>query len=160
MSNEKQVSLGEVAPERAVGLLGQESGRESTASDVESAIPKFEEKAYTYFTARHGVVAGDLVIQFFLPKVAVEAAKKGDATSQRKWESFWLETFRDQLSPVAKSYFHAEYPHLVAKYTEEVASWWFRARGYGDSVAPMALAEGFELRLNEALALALTTAQS
>lgn len=160
MSSERQVSLGEIAPERATSLLQQEVQTESSVEEVENAVPKFKEKTYRYFTAKHGVVGTDLVIQFFLPKEAEEAARKGDATAQRRWESFWLETFRDQLSPVAQSYFHTDYPHIVAKYTEELASWWFRAHGFGETMDPVALAEGFELLLHEAVSGALTGGRS
>ncbi|MFA5436040.1 MAG: hypothetical protein WC372_08395 [Candidatus Neomarinimicrobiota bacterium] len=160
MSSERQVTLGEIPPEQATSLLHQEVQREHNVAEVENAVPKFEEKVYRYFTAKHGVVGADLVVQFFLPKEAEAAAKKGDATAQRRWESFWLETFRDQLSPVAQSYFHTDYPHIVAKYTEELASWWFRARGFGETMDPKALAEGFELRLHEAVLQAVNGGRS
>jgi hypothetical protein len=149
MSNERQVALVDVDPRVIPGLLSRE--REYTSTEVGEAVPKFEEVQYNSFIAKHGVVGRDLVVQFFLPKSGEEALRTGDTRLQRQWEFFWLERFRDLLSPVAKEYFRLEYPQLQAKYTEELASWWFRARGLGETVAPLVLAEGFERQLDAAL---------
>jgi hypothetical protein len=151
MSNERYVELGELGEKEGAYALGTEAVlTEGHISQVEEAVPQFIEKKYECFTAKHAVVGHDLVIQFYLPEAAGDL-KTADARVQRQWESFWLEAFRDALSPVAQEYFQAEYPRLVAKYTEELASWWFRARGFGDSMSPLELAEGFERRLNDRL---------
>jgi hypothetical protein len=140
-----------VENDRAVSLLHSEVQLvEGSMSDVEQAIPQFETRSYPCFVAKHAVVGNDLVIQFYLPEAAGNL-RTSDAKMQQRWASFWLETFRDALSPVAKEYFAAEYPTLVAKYTEEVASWWFCARGFGQTMVPQELAENFESKLNSYL---------
>lgn len=150
MSDERTVVLGEVPPDEALRSLQLSSKDEHTIEEVGRAVPVFKEVKLPEFRAQHAVVSGDLVIQFFLP-VPAEELKRADAKVQQRWATYWLEAFPRQLSPVAKLYFQADKPRLVAKYTEELASWWFRARGFGDGLDPDGLAEGFYKRLAEAL---------
>jgi len=152
MSNdERTVQLTGVSREVATRMLGEE-GRmvEGTEEDVARAVPDFRRVNYPSFVAEHAVINGDLHVHFFLPTEAGDL-KRADANLQRKWEAYWLETFPKFLSPVAKEYFQSDKPRLVAKYTEEVASWWFCGRGYGDALNPDELALGFERALDGAL---------
>lgn len=150
-TNERTVQLTGMSESEALGTLHQEGVMvEGTADDVAGAVPKFERIQYRMFTAEHAVVNDDLHVHFFLPEEAGDIEKAG-AREQESWKAYWLETFRDALSPIAKSYFQADKPRLVAKYTPEVASWWFCARGYGDALNPLELARGFERTLDDAL---------
>lgn len=121
---ERRVVLGEVPEDDARRLL-------SGASDVaiaEEAIPRFTKVTYQSFRAEHAVIRGDIIIHFFLPKHAVVDSPE----SRQAWMSYWLKTFPTKLDPVAQQYFETGYPRIMAKYTEEVASWWFKAQGFGE----------------------------
>ena len=56
---------------------------------------------------------------------------------------------------MAEEYFQATYPRLKAAYTEEQASWWMRAYGFGQLLDPHKFAYGFFDKLDEALDAAL-----
>jgi hypothetical protein len=155
-SEERTVQLQGVDADKAAGMLSSESRMVAgTKDDVVRAVPRFIESDRPEFFAKHTVIDGDLVIQFFLPK-AVGDLRKADANQQKRWEAYWLQHFPKVLSPVAKEYFQADKPRLVAKYTPEVASWYFRARGFGDALSPAALADGFYEALSGKLSLAGT----
>lgn len=149
--DERTVQLTGMSRTEATQLLREEGSMvEGTADDVARAVPEFKKVSYPSFVAEHGVVNEDLHIHFFLPEGAGDL-KRADANLQKRWGTYWLETFPKYLSPVAKAYFGSDKPRLVAKYTEEVASWWFCGRGYGDALNPEELACGFERALDEAL---------
>ncbi len=77
---------------------------------------------YTTFRAEHMMLEGDIVIHFFRPK--------------GQDDDYWKDKFADGMNEVAQKHFHATYPQLVAKFTEDdgagnsLDSWWFRARGF------------------------------
>ena len=145
MESDRVVSLKSLTEEQARGVL---TGAEDIALS-EQSIPRFTMRSYSVFRAEHAVVDGDLVMHFFLPE-GVDL-KKADPSLQRWWELYWLKTFPEKLDSVARSYFGAGKERLEARYTEEVASWWFRGRGFGQSLDPSALAEGFERALDSAV---------
>jgi len=151
MSNERSVSLGELSPTEATASLGREISRETTAEQVLEGAPKLTSRSFSGFRADYGVVEGNLVVHFYLPSGLAEALKKADPRYQQQWEVYWLRTFPDVLSPVAKRYFRADTPRIVAKYTEELASWWFCAKGFGDAIDPDALLLGFLQKMDEGL---------
>ncbi len=68
---------------------------------------------------------------------------------------YWLELFPACLDAGARDFFLAEYPRLMAKYTEELESWWFKACGYGHVIDPDAFAvkflKGLDSRVDDAL---------
>jgi hypothetical protein len=74
-----------------------------------------------------------------------------DVREQKAWSAWWCGTFPDVLSSVAQEFFEVEYPRVVAKYTEEVASWWFAARGFASSMDPQKLLEVFLQKMDSAL---------
>ncbi len=150
MSNERSVQLSGVQQERAPGLLHTEGQLQTTAGNVSDSIPKFHEVKLKNFRARHAVVDDNIVIHFYLP-VSEEELKRADPRAVALWETWWLEKFPLVLSPVAQDYFSATIPRLVAKYTEEEASWWFRASGFGATMNPRRLAELFLERLDAQL---------
>ena len=148
-SNERTITISGLPHEDAVAKLGDETGG-GVEEDVERAVVKFTEKSYQSFRVEYASVAGDLVIHFFLPKAAGDL-EKAQPSQVRFWESYWLEKFPAVLSPAAQEYFEADKPRLAAKYTEELASWWFRAQGFGDSLDLTALAEKFFGKLDSLL---------
>lgn len=148
---ERTVQIGGVAEDRAAGMLHTEGQMTAgTEEDIRRAVPDFTEIELPTFKAKWAVVNGDLQVQFYLPAGAPDLKRAG-ANEQRRWEAYWLKQFPNALSPVAKKYFQADKPRLVAKYTDEVASWWFCARGFGEAVSPSALAEGFAAALDAEL---------
>lgn len=152
-SDERTVQLQGVDADKAAGMLHTEGQLvEGTEEDIARAVPKFVESARAEFIARSAVVDHDLVVHFFLPRAAGDL-KKADANQQKRWEAYWLEQFPQVLSPTAMEYFQADKSRLVAKYTPEVASWWFRARGFGDALDPVALVDGFYVALCGRLSL-------
>jgi hypothetical protein len=150
MSNDERVVTIQGLPhEQAVSQLQGELG-EGVEEDVERAVIQFTEKSYKSFRSEYTSVNGDLTIHFFLPAAAGDL-KTASPTQIRQWEVYWLKTFPEALSPTAKEYFQSDKPRLVAKYTEEVSSWWFCARGFGDSLSLSTLAERFFEKLDAAL---------
>ncbi len=71
---------------------------------------------YTTFEAEHGVDGADLVFHFFPSK---EYPK-------------WPTGFAQALEATAMAYFNVGQPTLTAAFTEEMNSWWLRARGFAD----------------------------
>jgi hypothetical protein len=150
MPDERTITIQGMSHEQAVSQLSGEMA-EGVEEDVERAVVKFTEKSYRSFRGEYTNVAGDLTIHFFLPAEAGDL-KTATPSQVRYWEAYWLQKFPDTLSQVAREYFQADKPRLVAKYTEELASWWFCARGFGDSLSLSMLAEKFFERLDASLA--------
>ena len=139
--------------DKAAGMLHTEGQMvDGTEEDVARAVPKFTESKRPEFTARFAIINDDIVIHFFLPGEAGDLQRAG-ANQQKRWEAYWLEHFPKVLNVVAQSYFQADKDRLLAMYTPEVASWYFRARGFGDAVAPSVLVDGFYVELSGKLSL-------
>jgi len=98
--------------------------------DVARGVPNFKQQSFGSFKAEYAVIDGDIVIHFFLPA----QARVDTREEEQRWMQYWLGRFADVMDRTAREYFEAEHPRLVAKYTEEVASWWFCARGFGSNV--------------------------
>jgi hypothetical protein len=105
---------------------------------------------YTGFNAEYAWVDDDLVIHFFMPPEATSSTSPRVAPAST-WLKWWTETFARCLDETAREFFSADYPRLVAKYTEELASWWFRAHGYGSVLVPDVFALEFLRRLDVAI---------
>jgi hypothetical protein len=99
-------------------------------------------REYTTFAAEVAVTDGDLVYHFYV-------TDEVNALSQPN--KYWLETFPRVLDQVARAYFNAEFPSLKAAYTEEKASWWLRAFGFGMVLNPHKRAYGLFDLLDAAL---------
>lgn len=96
----------------------------------------------TTFAAEVAITEGDFVYHFYVtPEVNA-------GTDPHK---YWLETFPQILEQTAKEYFKAEFPRVRAAYTEEKASWWMRAFGFGMVLDPHKLALSFCDALDSAL---------
>lgn len=104
---------------------------------------------YTTFRAELAIADGDLIFHFYVT---------GEVNALREPKKYWLEFFPAVLEPVAKTYFNAEFPRLKAAYTEEQASWWFRAFGFGHVLEPHKFAYGFLEKLDAALDEAISKA--
>jgi len=116
-NQDRKVEL--TGPEGANDAMGMLRNQSQSMGITEDAIPKFKQvKDYTTFNAEHAMIGGDVVVHFFRPK----GVKVDDV--------YWKETFANALSAAAQEHFQAGYPRLAAKFTEEVDSWWFRARNY------------------------------
>jgi hypothetical protein len=145
----QHVGLGAVKEDVAVQVLGGE--KEQRVSSVEASVPRFVSMDFPEFTAEHAVNGPNLVIHFFLPPWARALSERGDTTTIRQLQTYWIQDFPQVLSPVAIAYFQANAPQLEARYTAEVASWWFLARGFGQVLDPQALASGFYAALRTRL---------
>ncbi len=99
------------------------------------------------FRAEYALKDQDLVVHFFLPSNVTEHT----AHQYRDW---WLQKFPLLLDQVAQSYFEEGPPRLSAKYTEEMASWWFKAQGYDHLLNPLGYLEKFLVALDDACAAA------
>ena len=105
----------------------------------------------TTFRGEVAVLGADFVYHFF---VNAEIQAMADP------KKYWFETFPEVMSATAQSYFKSDHPRLVAAYTEEQASWWFRANGFGLVLGPQKLALGFCDALDAALDAALKTSST
>lgn len=134
---ERTVVLGEAEPEKAVGVLGAEGG--TRLSDVAEAIPVFKNVSFNGFKAEYSLAGDDLVIHFFLP------------SSRKVTEWYWKDGFAGVLNEVGQEHFQATKPRLVAKYTEEMQSWWLKAQGYGYIIDRDAFVKRFFEKMDEKL---------
>jgi hypothetical protein len=99
------------------------------------------------FIAEYGMEGDDYVFHFFLPS---EPTRRNDT-------EYWLKTFPVVLDVVAREHFQATRPRLRAAYTEEMASWWLRADGYGNVLNKDAFARRFLVKMHQALATTSST---
>jgi hypothetical protein len=123
MPNERTVAFG-VVDETRVGehIQRQQAhdGGKISLSSIADAVPKFTPLSYPTFLAEYAVQSGqDIVVHFFLPQGFLGA------------QDYWTSRFPTALDATAREYFAAERPRLQAKFTQELNSWWFKARGYG-----------------------------
>lgn len=102
---------------------------------------------YTTFVAELAILQGDIVFHFYVTD-EVNAGKNP--------QLYWKEVFPIVLSKTAEEHFKAQYPRLKAAYTEEKASWWMRAYGFGLVLNPHKYAYSFLATLDAALDAANT----
>lgn len=144
--NDRKVVIGvDMTDDDAKKLL---AGHTDSFRIEEGAIPEFTTiSKYRGFKVEHTTLKGDLVLHFFLPK----HAQLNSPEARNAWMSYWLNKFPAKLDEVAQRYFEAGYPRLMAKYTSEVASWWFKAQGFGEVLDAGAFLQGFFDQLEAAL---------
>lgn len=97
---------------------------------------------YTTFRAEMAITEGDIVFHFY-PTDEVQKLPKAN--------HYWRELFPNALSAVSEEYFKVTFPRLKAAYTEEKASWWMRAFGFGKLLDPHKFAYRFFDVLDAAL---------
>jgi len=101
-----------------------------------------------FFRAEYQLIDRNLVFHLF---VRPEHVSDVPVQTLERW---WLNDFAQHLDTVAQAYFDATAPRLQALYTQEVASWFLKAQGYGDLIDPLAFARGFLERLDGTLLVA------
>jgi len=141
---DRRVVLSDIPDDEAKRLLADE---QAALEFTEEAIPKFTKVSLRSFKAEFAVIRGDIVLHFFLPK----HADINSPESRQAWMGYWLKGFPAKLDPVAQEYFETGYPRIMAKYTAEVASWWFKAQGFGDVLDVAAFVNKFLTKLDDAL---------
>lgn len=140
MSNqneERHVVIGGTSPGEARKTATSFGMTQVKAKDPH--IPEFTKGSRYSFRYEWDVIGNDIVIHFFLPK----HAKTTEPRAQEEWMKYWLKRFPTKVDPVAKRHFEAGPPRLQVKYTEEVASWWFKAQGFGHLIDPGKFLEEF-----------------
>ena len=153
--SERTVKLDEVSDAQAQTTL--ESNHRPVSFDIGAAVPDFTEiDDFTTFKVEYTWVEGDLIIHFFLTKEMVRLNKTEEGGPAVK--QYWLNTFPHALEKSSKEFFQADSPRLTAKYTQELASWYFRAQNYGDRLDPDAFAVKFFEHLDQVLESPQTTA--
>jgi hypothetical protein len=118
---------------------------------LKEGVPDFTKESLYSFVAEHALIEDNLIIHFFVPAHAKPHIKGDNNPAERQWMDYWLKKFPVVLDTVARRYFDAEYPRLQAKYTPEVASWWFKAQGYGKLISPSKFIHQFLVELDDAL---------
>jgi hypothetical protein len=138
MQTERQIVLGEIPEAKAKELLNSMGGDFANVAD---AVPKFKKITdFTTFSAEYALIDNNIVIHFFeTPEYPITN------------NSYWMDTFPSVLSAFAQKYFNATSPRLVAKYTEELNSWFFKAQGYGHLLDPDVYVHTFLDQLDESL---------
>lgn len=150
--HERKVVLGPIHPEEARKLAMDVASQSCiSANSVAKGVPEFTKEAFFSFRAEHTLIEDNLVIHFFVPKHAELCIKGDNNPAERQWMDYWLKVFPVKLDVVARKYFDAEYPRLQAKYTPEMASWWFRAQNYGRLLSPTQFTHQFLEELNTSL---------
>lgn len=115
---ERYVAVADVSAEQAPSTL-------QGAGDLNVPKPvSFNEYRGSYFRAEYTPEGRDITIHFFVSE------ELKTAWSLDSIESWWLNDFAASLSAVAQEHFQATIPRIMAKYTQELASWWFKAQGY------------------------------
>ena len=142
----------DVSPAQASQILVASA---STAFEgLPDAVPAFKtgEGSTRSFAAEYALIDGNIIIHFFLPVHAKAGSfDKQPMEVREKWMAYWLQRFPIHLDRIARSYFEAEAPRLKAKYTEEVASWWFKADNYGHLLSIDLFVAGFFSQLDASL---------
>lgn len=151
LMSERTVSLEGMDQEQAQKRFEDESrtvGGE--VGGIQDAVIKFTQiDDFTTFRAEYSWVDDNLIIHFFLTKEMVELNKTEEGGPSVK--QYWLNKFPHALERASKEYFQADSPRLTAKYTTELASWFFRAQGYADRLDPGLFAEKFFEHLDQVL---------
>lgn len=140
---EKNVVIDSISTEDAHSIAVSTNGQAIGVS--EDAVIKFKEvHDYTTFLCQYAIKDDDLIFQFFV-------TNEMKANNGPELKTYWLESFPLELNLVAKEFFNADKPRLTAKYTEELASWWFKAQKFAIRIDPEGFAEEFLMALDAAL---------
>jgi hypothetical protein len=129
--------------------------------ELEPAVEFTKDVSKTTFSVEYGLRGPDLVFHFFLPPELLGAKGKltedeaaslaSRALSQPSVYQYWVQHFAAVLDPTARSYFQADSPRLTAAYTQEVSSWWLRAKSFDHLLDVPGFAAGFFQALDDAL---------
>lgn len=128
---------GETGTHEFSHAMGQQSEMALTPKPIE-----FKVEEYQNFRVEYALVNEDFVVHFFVTQTQIQTMEESEL------EQWWLNGFAVGMDRVAQEYFDAGPPRLQAKYTQEVASWWLKAQGYGHLVSPEAYLLGFFAQLD------------
>jgi hypothetical protein len=99
------------------GTVDSQIGKDQAvpASHIANGVPVFKRvEDYTTFVAEYALKDNDIVVHFY------------PGENNKVWA-----IFASHMDKVAQEHFSAMPPRLVAAFTEEMNSWWLRARGFG-----------------------------
>lgn len=119
-------------------------------NDVGSAVPVFTKvENFTTFWAEYAFIDGNIIVHFFPPPEEYERhSATGRMSVKSEFIRRWTQKFPLVLSPTAEKYFNATRPVLEATYVAEMTSWWLRAGGYANRLAPEEFLRGFFVALD------------
>ena len=118
MQNERYVAVADV-DEKNAAVAFQSHGDMDVPRPIE-----FTSVERSYFQARYALKDRDIVIHFYV------SDHVKTAWPEYYLQRWWLNDFGLVLSQCAQSHFDATTPRIMASYTAEEASWWFKAQGY------------------------------
>ena len=81
---------------------------------------------HTNFDSEYAIVGNDIVIHLFHPY------------DREHHPTFWQKQLAAVLDRFAQEFWEATYPRLMAAYTEDLDSWWFKAIGFASQGDPEA----------------------
>lgn len=138
--SERYVYISEVATDAVPNVL------QGAGTDTIGCAPmQFASREYTNFKVNYSFTNGNFVVHFFVYPSFL------DKYSEKSLENWWLVDFANSLSSIAQEHFMAGLPRIMAKYTPEAASWWFKAQGYDYLVDPLEFLHVFLCRLDNEL---------
>lgn len=113
---------------------------------VVDGVPALQFKkveGYTTFWAEYAFDGEDIVFHFFLPPEKANEVRS----------AYWLTAFPAALEVAGPKAFQVGAPRLQGKHINDLGinSWWFRAFGFAEGLAPDALAERFFDALDQEL---------
>lgn len=142
MEAEKTVVLNEVSDEQAGKLM--QSGPK-VIMGLSKAVPVFTKvDDFTTFLAEYAIIGSDLVMHFY---GTGEHPNDGSARGNQ----YWHVHFPSCLELVGEEHFQASKPRVIAKYTEEMKSWFLKAQGYDHLTDIDAYVRNFCAKLDQSL---------
>jgi len=158
MSNEKQVVIRGNETDKAEFIHAATSETKdvhAVGMNVDDAVIKFKlVKDFTTFEAEYAITQKGIEVHFYLPSEVRPDTEKGEKLADGPVQHWWEGSdgaFPLMLTKVSMEHFQAEFPRLMAKYTDELYSWWFRANGFSNVIDPDALVLKFFDKLDNAL---------
>jgi hypothetical protein len=140
LNSERNVVVASVDARNVVNSVGNNVDQ----GIVEWKAMEFRQELYGNFQVEYAL-GRNIVIHFFVHPDALCMWK------ERQLESWWQGVFPLVLSDVAQQHFGATTPRIMAKYTMETASWWFKAQGYDYLLDQVAFLHAFFERLDGSL---------
>lgn len=144
----KQVVLQGMNKSEARNMLNN-MGEPIEAAKIRDAVITLKPVVMDSFRVEYAVKGDDLIFHFYIPPRAEQTFNQKGA--KQAWLDYFLNRFKDKLVIVLQEYFECGAPRLQAMYTEEIASWFIKAQGFGNSADPDLLCRRFFEKLDAAL---------
>lgn len=109
-------------------MIQERETLQALPSEMKAVGIEFEQFECPDFRAEFTLKGDDLVFHFFFK------------SSTMNW---WKYEFPKFMEAIAKQHFNADYPQLVAAYSEELESWWLRAANQNVRFDPMGFARRY-----------------